>query len=94
MISVRGGAFEAILRVRDAPEAAREVAPVFDRANDPQVVAGRRAALVVDVALDTGFRIFVKENAGFFVGSGDKTRNEKGAKEECFGLRHRGLGSK
>ena len=71
-------------------EAPRKIAPVFDRANDPEVVARRRAALVEDVALDAAFRIFVEENPGVFVGSGDKTRKKKGANEKSFGLRHGG----
>lgn len=71
-------------------EATRKIALVFERANDPEVVARRRAALVEDVALDAAFRIFVEENPGVFVGRGDKTRKKKGANEKSFGLRHGG----
>ena len=80
MVAVRSRTFEA----------PRKIAPVFDRVNDPEVVARRRAALVEDVALDAAFRIFVEENSGVFVGRGDKTRKKKGANEKSFGLRHGG----
>lgn len=89
-VPVRSSVFEAIFEVCDATEATRKIALVFERANDPEVVARRRAALVEDVALDAAFRIFVEENPGVFVGRGDKTRKKKGANEKSFGLRHGG----
>lgn len=89
-VPVRSSVFEAIFEVCDATEATRKIALVFERANDPEVVARRRAALVEDVALDAAFRIFIEENPGVFVGRGDKTRKKKGANEKSFGLRQGG----
>lgn len=83
-VPVRSSVFEAIFEVCDATEATRKIALVFERANDPEVVARRRAALVEDVALDAAFRIFVEENPGVFVGRGDKTRKKVRKRKELW----------
>ena len=92
-VPVRSSVFEAIFEVCDATEATRKIALVFERANDPEVVARRRAALVEDVALDAAFRIFIEENPGVFVGRGDKTRKKSAQTKRALDCVMAGLGS-